>query len=55
MFCCGLGVEVEIVIGMEIKKGIGVTIDIEGVIEIENDEKSGVVKVEKNVGGVEVN
>lgn len=40
---------------METKKGIGVTIDIEGVTETENDEKSGVVKAEKNAGGVEVN
>lgn len=53
--CCGLGAEVETVIGMETKKGIGVTIDIEGVTETENDEKNGVVKAEKNAGGVEVN
>lgn len=30
-------------------------IDIEGVTETENDEKNGVVKAEKNAGGVEVN
>lgn len=40
---------------METKKGIGVTIDIEGVTETENDEKKGVVKAEKSAGGVEVN
>lgn len=55
LFCCGLGAEVETVIGMETKKGIGVMIDIEGVTETENDEKNGVVKAEKNAGGVEVN
>lgn len=49
------GAKVETVIGIETERGIGITIDIEGVTETENDEKDGLVKAERSAGGVEVN